>query len=133
MTHLKWKKSYNTQIDILDSQLMDIVDTINVINKSVMTQKDNQEIYEILQSLLTYTTYHFNTEEDILMQISFPNKRLQFAEYTVFMNTMQNYLSLISSGQDISKMRLVGFLNKWIQMHIRNINKCFKNYSAGSI
>jgi len=127
MLCLKWEKSYSTQIDIIDCQLMDIIETINVIIRSVNADKNNQEIFEILKSLLSYTTYHFKTEEQLMMQVSFPDKWQQLTECETFMQIMQNYLYLIGSGKDISRQSLVEFLNKWIQLHIKNVNRCFKS------
>jgi len=129
MLCLKWIESHNTEIEIIDCQLMDIMETINVINRSILAQKDSKEIFDILQSLLTYTIHHFWTEEQFMMKISFANNWKQFNERETFMKVIQNYLYLISSGKKISMEGLTEFLNKWIELHIATINRCFAEYN----
>jgi|GEM_PF-2500768 len=133
MMYLRWEKSYNTQVEIIDSQLMDIMEIINLINKSIETEKDNHEIFAILQSLIDYTRYHYITESEIIYHVSRPYRQEQTTECEYFIRAVNNYLSLLNTDYEVPREKLVLFLNKWIQRHIENINKCIKQCKKDNI
>ncbi len=134
---LQWDKSFETNIESVDSQHQYLIELINDLNKEVIAQMeyDNYDrIMEILTELKNYTISHFKQEEqlmkDIMSKLSdeglaqfwlyFKNHR---AEHVAFINKIEQIFNKdIDDNQAEISLDLINFLVDWLKNHILKID-----------
>ena len=75
MSLISWNESLVTGIDVIDKQHFVLVEKINDLYNYLETGKMDENIENMLLSLVAYTEYHFETEENYFNRFYYPNKR----------------------------------------------------------
>ena len=60
-----WDNHFNTGIEVIDNQHRKLVIILNRLATMVAYQSANDKLNDILDELIEYTIYHFQTEEAI--------------------------------------------------------------------
>ena len=117
-----WKEQYrigNKEIDEQHYQLFCKIDNLLAIARSGDFEKKKKECYDLIEFLIDYTKFHFESEEKI-------QKKLQYVGYTQhvwihkeFIQTIQDYKEKLE--KDFSQLVLksfVGTLLTWLALHV---------------
>ncbi|MDF1549644.1 MAG: bacteriohemerythrin [Bacteroidales bacterium] len=113
-----WNKSYSVGIEKIDTQHKKLIDVLNTLYESFVDQTTGQKLEEILHELLSYTDYHFKTEEELFEKYNYPNKDAHIAEHQEFIKRVVGFNEKFSQGKSTLTFQLMNFLRNWLINHI---------------
>jgi hemerythrin-like metal-binding protein len=108
-------EKYKLGIEIIDIQhqkIFDIIDKLILIYDS----GDSESFSEIIEELIEYSMYHFETEEEYFKVINFYDAENHINLHNVFIQTINYYSDEEKDSSTIKKM--YSFLQHWIKKHI---------------
>lgn len=76
-----------------------------------------ESFHVILNDLAFYASKHFETEEQVLMQIGYPKLSAQKDQHDGYSETLVEFL-IAAIGGTIDKLSLQNYLEKWWISHI---------------
>ena len=112
-----WDDTYNTDIEVIDTQHRQIVDYINKLHGAISTQ-NKHAVDEVLESLIDYTISHFSFEEVLMENHGYPLAEAHRRVHQAFTDRIMRYQQEWAEGKDISR-RLLNDLKIWLISHIQ--------------
>jgi len=115
-----WDDSYNTGVEIIDTQHKKLVDILNKLDESLAERSGYQVLIGLLQELLAYTEYHFNAEEEFMCSHGYDE-----AEYSKHLLAHKEFVDQIEKevkeclvNPEKVSSELLDFLVEWLINHI---------------
>ena len=115
-----WDDSYNTGVEIIDTQHKKLVDILNKLDESLAERSGYQVLIGLLQELLAYTEYHFNSEEEFMCSHGYDE-----AEYSKHLLAHKEFADQIEKevkeclvNPEKVSSELLDFLVEWLINHI---------------
>ena len=120
-----WKEEYKVGIDKIDEQhrqLFDKIEQLLEIAKSGDKRSNQQKCMEIIDFLVDYTVFHFNTEEALQRERKYVSYAQHVKIYTEFKNTVQAYKELL--GKDFTAKTLKSFIGTMLAWLVNHVCVC---------
>jgi hemerythrin-like metal-binding protein len=133
----QWRPEYETGNVIIDEQHKSLLSTINALNNAMLEGQGQSLIKQTIQSLKDYTTIHFSTEEQFMIDHEYPG----YTEHRMKHEALKaRVLSFERENEyDLSKLTntISHFLTDWLIHHIQNedvkmINYCLHGHLSKS-
>lgn len=119
---IKWKEQYETGVEIIDEQhrkLFELTDSAYELLKNNFYTDKYDRIVEILEELKNYTIFHFKSEEEYMLSVSYKKFLSHKIEHDALIEKINNIdLKLVDQEQDKHIMDILNFLVDWIDNHI---------------
>jgi len=117
-----WKEEYTIGVDLVDKQHKYLFEIGNNAYKLLIDQDSSNKfdtIELIIQDLLSYAKYHFQTEEEYMIKINYKEYLSQKEEHTRFIQQ----IDIISSEKmernpQIYIEEILAFIFNWLIDHI---------------
>ena len=127
---IDWDEHFVLGVPVLDRQHENLVNKINYLHQ-IHSRNAETEIHEFLNSVydvVSYTRYHFNTEEKLMLLSGFHG-------YTHHRNKHQKYISEVRSkssrlreGKPQSLDNYIQFLRNWVLLDIAVCDRDFTDF-----
>ena len=120
-----WKEEYKVGIDKIDEQhrqLFDKIEQLLEIAKSGDKRSNQQKCMEIIDFLVDYTVFHFNTEEALQRERKYVSYAQHVKIHTEFKNTVQAYKELL--GKDFTAKTLKSFIGTMLAWRVNHVCVC---------
>ncbi len=108
-------ESHLTGISVIDGQHLEIVNQVNKINRILRENPSIEEIQSRLQELISYSTYHFNTESELMRQYAYPDAELHNDQH---MELLEEVRRIAAHFVDDTELRLLQTIKDWLSGHI---------------
>ncbi|GLC30726.1 bacteriohemerythrin [Clostridium omnivorum] len=118
----EWKKEYETKVDKIDEQhkkLFEIGNRLYELIKNDLVIDKYDKIMDIIVELKNYTVFHFQFEENYMMEIGykkFLSHKVQHDDFIKKFNDID--FKKIDNSQDKYMLELMNFIYEWIDGHI---------------
>lgn len=117
-----WKDEYKVGIDKIDEQhrqLFDKIEQLLEIAKSGDRSSNQQKCMEIIDFLVDYTVFHFNTEEALQRDRKYISYAQHIKIHTDFKNTIQAYKELLCKDFSAKTLKsFIGTMLAWLVNHV---------------
>lgn len=124
---LVWKDSYATGVEIVDTQhkhMFDIGNKIYKLLKDDFCVDKYDKVTEILEELKQYTRYHFETEEQYMLDTQNKGYFIQKVEHDKFLVKLDGFeLGDLEEVTDKDIEDLLTFIFEWVLEHILKKDK----------
>ena len=129
-TVVQWHNSYSVNIKLIDEQHMELIKLTNKLFASCMSghQRTKIAFLEIIPAAVSYTGYHFSTEEKIMERINFPDFLSHKREHKDFVREVYTKVEDFKAGKILAPLTFVYFLRDWILHHIAVSDKKLGDY-----
>ena len=122
---LEWGPKLLTGIEAIDEQHKMLVDMLNEANLRMRSMVERAVVESIVRDLMSYALYHFETEEELMLEHGFAQESSEDAatharEHREFSQTVASVQQDLVAGKLITREALLGFLNNWLVNHILN-------------
>lgn len=116
---IQWNKELETGISIIDEQHEKLFELINNIDKF---KGEKESFTEALLALQTYVATHFNTEEEYMRCMDYPDYKKHKACHDEFSNKYYSTLKKIFNVKDATNSgeEFVVLLEDWIENHYKS-------------
>jgi len=128
MTLIKWKDEFSVSVQALDAQHQLLISTSNDLYNAMREGKGSHAVPEILTKLVTYARRHFDTEEKLMIQANYPDYEAHKAEHEKFGAEVKKMIQQIEEGQTANSIKLLNFMQDWLQAHILTVDKRYSPY-----
>ncbi len=127
MQKVNWEPNMEVWIGIIDEQHKMLIDMINEAYSYFMEWKE-LDIIDLEKKLWDYASYHFETEENLMNEISYPAKDEHLDEHFIFIWEISKIRWEWNDDEEIA-MNVIRFLTEWLCNHIFKIDmKLWKYY-----
>jgi hemerythrin len=123
MAFIDWTDANATGIEEVDEQHKRLFGILNRLHESVVKGKEQGELFAILDELIEYTVYHFQTEEKLFKEHGYPKYEEHKAEHDKLTNTAVDLQAQLREGSATISFELLDFLHDWLVDHTLDIDK----------
>jgi hemerythrin len=113
-----WNDKMNIGIEPLDDHHKTIVRLMLEVKAAVDSKKHSDDIRGVLTALISYSKYHFLSEERIMFEKAFPQLEQQRAEHRWFVERLVEITAEYASADAVFKHDLFEHLKGWFANHI---------------
>ncbi len=133
MNFIEWNdETMGIGIELIDTQHKELLRIINKLSLSITSNSQRQDILDIVNELVNYAQFHFNTEEELFDKLNYENSVEHKAEHVLF---MEKFIALKDKiTQDISYVNksaveiseeVFHYILNWFLNHIVGSDKKF--------
>jgi hemerythrin-like metal-binding protein/PAS domain S-box-containing protein len=115
---IKWGSLYSINLNLIDQQHKKWIDIINNFYKEFKKGAALQEIQKYFKELLDYSDYHFSFEEKYMVDFKYEDFEDHKQKHADFLQKIRSYQVEFEEGKQDVAYRLMGFLRKWVRLHI---------------
>ena len=129
---LEWEEKYSVGVKLIDDQHKKMFATINELIAILNTKPTNDQVSEIIKSLIEYKKYHFATEEKYFAEFGYEGAEEHKEKHALFSARLEEMTA--RNGEDSVSLafELVDFLEDWLIDHLMVIDRkyipCFKEH-----
>lgn len=122
-----WDNRYNTYVDEIDEQHQHLIKLIRKMRIVVENQFNQQIQNNVLDELIDYTHYHFNTEEILMFEHQYPFSEIHKRQHDDFTCRIREFREDFDQGK-AQAFRILSFLVNWLIDHILISDKKLGHY-----
>ena len=128
MAIINWNSTLEMGITEVDQQHKKLVDLTNELADKMKTGQGNDVLNKILDELVSYTDYHFASEEKLMAKHSFNLMTEHLAEHNDFKKKVIEVQQNIKTSKMSYSPQVLNFLSKWLRDHIKISDKKFSEF-----
>ena len=129
MTLLTWTQDNSVGVEELDGQHQKLFSIINNLYDLMRESKTEKELQKVLQELIDYAKYHFNTEEKYFDEYKYPNKDVHISYHRAYEEKVNNFMIESKKGLEvIISYDVLDFLEDWWLKHINIEDKKYSTF-----
>ena len=118
MARFVWKLEYETGIPIIDEQHRRLFESLDQVQSAVAAERPREEIWSLVQALMTNSREHFRTEEALMAHHGFPDLQAHCREHEMLMERLEELDRRFQDGQDAMALLVTTFMGGWLRHHI---------------
>jgi hemerythrin len=126
MALIQWNDNLSVNVAVIDKQHQKLVSMINELSDAMKQGKGKDVSGKILNSLISYTATHFQTEEKYFDLYGYPEASNHKKEHLAFVQKVSKFKDDFEKGRLLLTIELMNFLSDWLKNHITRTDK---NYS----
>ncbi len=132
---IEWQAQFETGVADIDDQHHVLIDTINEANAELCVETRPDVVNRLLEDLLAYAIYHFETEETLMRDFDYAGHDATMAQYHVaqhreFAETIVRARERFAATGELDRDALLAFLGHWLTAHILNVDQLLARYLA---
>lgn len=128
MAFLSWKDSLSVSIVEVDDQHRKLIDIINELHAAMMEGKGKEILGKVFDDLISYTVYHFSTEEKFMDQYKYTSMAEHKVEHRKLTEQVLDLQKRYKEGKFHISIETLSFLRDWLTSHIKDTDKKFGTY-----
>lgn len=123
MSLMTWNSGLSVNIKQVDSQHMKLVDLLNNFHDAMKSGKGQEVMGKTFSALIDYTLYHFETEEALFKEHSYPDSASHKKEHEALTKQARDLSERFSRGESVISAETMTFLKNWLNNHILGSDK----------
>jgi hemerythrin-like metal-binding protein len=132
MALLDWKNEYSINNKIIDEQHKKLVDLINQLHAAMSEGKGKDILGKILEELVSYTVFHFSSEEKFMKEHNYSGYSLHKIEHDKLTKQVVEFQDNYKAGKSMVSQELLKFLKDWLVNHIIGSDKKLASLSVAN-
>ena len=130
MALLNWKRDFLLGNAQVDSDHQHLFDLINSFHYEYIQNRDRAEILRLLNNLVKYCEEHFQREEGMMAEKSYPGLDDHRQIHARLFETIFDLQSKLENASIKMEKETVDFLRHWLTDHIVEHDMAFARYLA---
>ena len=131
MIQVIWDKKYEVGHKRIDFEHQVFVDLIRAVSEAGERADDEERISRLLIETKKYAAFHFFSEENLMIDVSFPDLEKHKKEHARLLAQFDDRINLYINGSD-NLDDIVDFLFSWFALHTTQKDKEIAKFVAGS-
>lgn len=115
-----WDESLSVGIDVIDEHHRYLFDLVNDLIDVVANKLGARELGRVLKALGQYALVHFQAEERMMQQYSYPRLDIQIQQHQNFLERMKEFNEELHQNPLIAQFEILVYLRDWLIAHIRD-------------
>ncbi len=130
MALIEWNDSLLIGVEEVDRQHQHLVQVLNRLHHAMQMGGKSPDVVCVMQDLVSYTKYHFETEERLMAAAGFPELASHRLKHQAMVAKVGEFSEEVMAGKSTVTMRLMPFLKDWLAKHILETDNRFGEYMA---
>jgi len=118
MDFIVWTERYSVKIEKIDEQHKKFIGIINKLYQGMLDGYEEPVLGVLLEELINYASYHFKTEEKLMLEYDFKGYAEHKIEHEAFKVRIEDFYGEWQHGDKKIIGDLFVFLNEWVDVHI---------------
>ncbi|WP_051261510.1 bacteriohemerythrin [Desulfovibrio inopinatus] len=118
-----WNSTLGVGVRQIDEQHMVLVELLNSLYAAMKSGQGEAVLSGLLDDLVQYTVYHFDTEEKLMDRYSYPDKPAHRKEHEALKKQVADFVEQFKSGKVPMSNDILHFLKSWVVNHIKRSDK----------
>ena len=128
MAFIDWNSNLSVNIEEIDSQHKNLIKVINELHEAMKNGKGKDILGKIVNSLIDYTTTHFNTEENYFIKFGYPETGTHKKEHSAFVQKAAQFKEGFEKKEMALTIEVMNFLSDWLKNHIMGTDKKYSQF-----
>jgi hemerythrin len=120
MALFTWSDKFAVNILEIDAQHKRLIELINMLYDAMKQGKGKDVLGKVLADLVTYTVYHFSTEEKLFQKFGYPEYEVHKKEHDNLTLKAKDLKEKFNQGKTMITIEVMNFLKDWLNNHILN-------------
>ena len=119
---IKWSANFTTDVKLIDSQHKKLIDLINELHHGVHEHVSEELLDRAIDNLITYTIFHFATEEQLAAQHGYPQAGTHRLAHNQFMDKVAQFSEFKhghQAGRELLANEMLNYMIDWLMNHIQ--------------
>lgn len=113
----------------MDAHHQKLFDILNVIHDAARAGRGEEIIDKELKELASYTKYHFDEEDKLMVQTGYPGLEAQRAAHKAFLEKIAEFQREVDNGNAVFVVSSVAVTVKdWLKQHILTMDMQYEDY-----
>ena len=128
---LEWEEKYSVGVKELDDQHKQLFAVINELLDAIDSNKTKERIDIIINGLVEYKTFHFDTEEKYFKKFNYKEAEDHIAKHKEFNAKFEALRKKYPNGYTVEfSFELADFLEDWLINHLMTLDQEYKECFA---
>lgn len=128
MSLVNWNEKYTVGIAEFDEQHKKLMELYNKLYDAMKEGRGKDVLQGILNDLINYAKYHFESEEKCFAKFNYPGKSEHLKEHDDFRKSVMDLKKKADAGNPVITTELMHFLKDWLLNHIQGTDKKYGPY-----
>jgi methyl-accepting chemotaxis protein/hemerythrin len=117
---IQWDESHCVGVDEIDDQHLHLTTLVNSLNSAIKTNNDEVLFSQLLDQIIDYTIFHFETEHRLMETFHYPKLKEHDLEHERLLQEVRHYKNCAHEGiEHIALMKI----KDWLLNHIEYADK----------
>lgn len=116
MIDIKWDKRFELGNKRIDFEHQVFVDLIKAISLASDENSSREKISRLLIELKKYAEFHFYSEENIMIDVNYPDYETHKSEHRILISTLTDKINLYRI-EEIDVDSIIEFIFQWFALH----------------
>lgn len=118
MPMVEWNESFTIGVDPFDEHHNHLVHLLNTSYDAFVQGVPTGKLADILNELFEYASYHFASEQFLMLDHSYPILEQHLKEHSFFVQRLKEIQEDFRQGNSSVSLDIVIFLKEWLIDHI---------------
>lgn len=117
MAFMEWSDHYSVQVPQIDEQHEQLFVLVNVLYDSIVEGAEQNSLGDILDKLISYTVYHFETEEALFKTYDYPLYEEHKHEHDELTRQVLDLQEQFNNKVVTITYEVMDFVSNWLKEH----------------
>jgi len=127
----EWEEDYKIGLPEMDAEHLVLFALINQIEINVNGEKADDCLRDVLGALLSYVTFHFAHEQDVMAAHGYPDLADHIRQHEEFSKAIHDLAEEEAGGGLETALKLRGMVLNWLINHILRADVAYATYIRG--
>ncbi len=128
METIIWNESFSVGVRELDEQHKELIRMINKLIETRDTKVDSEMISDILTKMTKYAGYHFQTEEQYMIEYDYPDYSSHREQHKEFRKKTVAFCMDTMAYKETIPTEILSYLKNWLTNHILKSDIKYKSF-----
>ena len=132
MPLFEWDDKYSVGNSTMDNHHKKLFDILNIIHDAAREGRGEEIIETQLNELASYTKYHFDEEDKLMVRSNYPHIGEQRQAHKIFLDKIAEFQTEVANGNGLFVVTSVAVTVKdWLKHHILTFDMKYEDYLKG--
>ena len=128
MDEIVWEESFSVGVKDLDEQHKQLIKMVNTLINKEDVKVDSETISDVLTELTKYAEYHFEKEEQYLIDYDYPEYSAHKEQHKVFKKKVVTFCIETMAEKVTIPAEILSYLKSWLVNHILESDMKYKTF-----
>ena len=126
---IKWTADLSVKNDELDQEHQRWIELLNGFYEGLKEGRSKEALSELIMGMIDYTNYHFNSEENYMESIGYPDLDKHKILHNEYIGKLNEYYDKIVSVTMILSIEVTNYLKNWLVNHIKGTDQKYSSFA----
>ncbi len=133
MDRIEWTPALSVGVADIDEQHQRLFAIIEDLMKAQKEDREPKSLLNILAQLVDYSDYHFRTEDNYMIENSYPLFLSHRKEHLAYIKKMGGLITALENKETSLSEDLLDFLCNWWRTHITDSDLKYARYIKANV